>query len=318
VIVLFLPAILSRNWQLKVLALATAVLLWTVPRFDAQSSQVLEDVPVVVQLTDPNWAIVGDPVPATVTVTLSGPARELIAIGVEAPPVLVPMDQVVSEDTTVLLRTSWFRGSGREGVVVEDIRPDGISLNFEPTRLRRLPFSPSIEGSLPQGISLAGPPTAEPWDAEAFGPSSRFQGVDSLRLLPIDLALVDGTGPLASSVDTSGLGNLSISPLQAMVTVPTEPTAVREFQDLTLILPVVDRDPQLQARPTSINVVLVGPQSLLEGVEAGDLRVTIPPNRAGLSPGQEERVLLIVEGIPEYVEARADPVFVLLRRPVGQ
>jgi hypothetical protein len=103
-----------------------------------------------------------------------------------------------------------------------------------------------------------------------------------------------------------------------MVTVPTEPTAAKEFRGLALTLPVVDRDPQLQARQTSITVVLVGPQSLVEGVEAGDLRVTIPRSRAGLAPGQEERVVLVVEGIPEYVEARATPDWVLLRRPVGQ
>jgi hypothetical protein len=316
--VFFLPAILSRNWQLKVLALATAVLLWTVPRFEAQSSRVLEDVPVLVQLTDPDWAVVGDPTPATVSVTLSGSARELIAMGVEAPPVNVPVDQVGSADTTVLLRYAWFRGSSREGVVVEEIRPTAISLSLEPIRRHQLPFSPSIFGELPPGISLAGPPRAEPLFAEVFGPSSRFQGLDSLRLMPIDLALVDGTGSIVSPVDTSGLENLNILPLQAMVTVPTEPTGAREFQGLPLILPSVDRDPQLQARQTSINVVLVGPQSLVGSVEAGDLRVTIPMSRAGLSPGQEERVLLVVEGIPEYVEARATPDWVLLRRPVGQ
>ena len=317
-IVFFLPSVLSRNWQLKILALGTAVLLWTVPRFDAQSSQVLADVPVVIQLADPNWALAEDPAPATVSVTLSGPARELIAIGVEGPPVLVPIDQVFSEDTTVFFRNTWFRSGGREGVVVEGIRPDGVSLTFEPIQQRRIPFSPSVINALPQGLSLAGRPSAEPWDADVSGPLSRLQALDSLRLLPVDLGLVDGTGPIVSSVDTSGLGSLNIVTLQAEVTVPTEPTAAREFQDLPLILPVLARDPQLQARTSSINVILVGPQSFVEGVEAGDLRVTIPMNRAGLSPGEEEQVRLEVDGVPEYVEARLSPDWVLLRRPVGQ
>jgi YbbR domain-containing protein len=317
VTVFFLPAILSRNWQLKFLALSTAVLLWTVPRFDAQSSQVLENVPVLVQLTDPDWAILGEPVPSTVSVTLSGPARELIAIGVEALPVLVPIDQVSSQDTTVLFRNAWFRGSGREGVVVEGIRPEGISLAFEPILKRTLPFSPSIVGELPQGLSLVGVPRADPRNSEVFGPSSSFQGLDSLRLLPVDLALVDGTDSLVASVDTSGLGSLNILTLQTRISVPTEPTAAKEFRDLPVILPVLDRDPQLQIRQVSVTVVLVGPMSLVDGVEIGDLRVTIPMSRAGLSPGQEERVLLVVEGVPEYVEARANPDWVLLRRPAG-
>ena len=69
----FLPGILERNWQLKVLALAMAVLLWTVPRFEGQSSRVLDEIPVRVQLNDPNWALVGEPVPAEVTVPFGGP-----------------------------------------------------------------------------------------------------------------------------------------------------------------------------------------------------------------------------------------------------
>lgn len=313
----FLPTVLSRNWQLKVLALATAVLLWTVPRFEAQSSRVLVGIPVVVQLTDQNWALVGDPDPITVSVTLSGPARDLIALGVEAPPVLVPVDQVSSADTTVFLLNSWFRGSGRDGVVVEDIRPDAIGLSFETNVQKGIPFSPSIEGELPSGISLAGQPSVEPSVAEVYGPSSQVQGLDSLRLMPIDLALVDGTGSLVSDVDTMGMGSLSVQPLRAMVTVPTEPTAVREFPDLSLILPVMDSDPQLQVRQSSISVVLVGPRSLVERVEAEDLRVTIPLSRAVLSPGQEREVLLVVDGFPEYVEATANPKWVTLRRPVG-
>ena len=60
----FIPGIFSKNWQLKLLATSVAVLLWTVPRFETQSTQVLEDIPIVVDLTDPRWALVGPPTPA--------------------------------------------------------------------------------------------------------------------------------------------------------------------------------------------------------------------------------------------------------------
>ncbi len=314
----FLPGILTKNWQLKVSAVAMAVLLWTVPRFEAQSSQVLEDIPVRVQLSDPNWVLVGDPSPAVVSITLSGPARDLIALGVERAPVFVPMDEVFSGDTTVLLRPSWFRGSGRDGVVVEELRPALVSLSFERIEERRIAFSASVFGELPEGISLAGPLEITPAAAAVFGAASRFEGVDSLRLMPMDLSLVEGPGPFLLEVDTVGLEGLDILPLEASVEIPTEPTTAREFFDQLLLLPSLDSDPQLQTRPSSVRVVLMGARSLVEGVDPGALRVTIPTGRISLAPGEEERVVVVVEGVPELVEYRVIPDWVLLRRPAGQ
>ena len=314
----FLPGVLSRNWQLKVSALAMAVLLWTVPRFDAQSSQVLEDIPIRVQLSDPNWALVGDPSPGVITVTLSGPARELIALGIERPPVQIPMDEVFSADTTVPLRPSWFRGSGRDGVVVEDLRPGAVSLTFEPIEEQFVPFSASLSGELPPGISLAGPAVITPAAARVFGPASRFEGVDSLRLFPVDLNRVDGSGPLPVGVDTTGLVGLDVLTLQVSLEVPTEATTAREFPGMVLVLPTLASDPQLQARPAAVTLVLMGAQSLVDGVDPEDLSVSVPTGRANLAPGGEERLGVVVVGVPEFVEYRVIPDWVLLRRPVGR
>lgn len=312
------PRILARNWQLKASALAMAVLLWTVPRFDAQGSRVLEDVPVRVQLNDPLWTLVGEATPATITVTLSGPARELLAIGVDRPPVLIPMDEVLSEDTTVLLRPSWFRGSGRDGVVVEDLTPGAVRLSFEAIDQQPIPFSVSLFGDLPPGLSLAGPPEITPPVASVFGPASRFVGLDSIELISLDLSTIDTSGPTTLPVDSSALRDLNILPLEASVVIPTEATAAREFSDVTVELPPLSSDPQLQARPASVSLVLLGARTLVEGIDPGTLTVTIPSTRAGLAPGQEERVVVVVEGLPPFVEFRATPDWVTLRRPVGR
>ena len=141
-----LPRIFTKNWQLKISAVGMAVLLWTVPRFEEQSSQILEDIPVRVDLTDPGWALVGDPSPAVVSVTLSGPARDLFALGLDRPPVLVPIGEVVSGDTTVVLGTSWFSFSGRDGVVVEGLSPRAVTLSFEEIQGHRVAFLAPLSG----------------------------------------------------------------------------------------------------------------------------------------------------------------------------
>jgi YbbR domain-containing protein len=314
----FVPKVISKNWQLKVSALAMAVLLWTVPRFDAQGSRVLDDVPVRVQLTDPNWALVGEPSPAEVSVTLSGPARELIAIGVDDPPLVIPLDEVATEDTTVRLRTSWFLGTGRDGVLVEDIRPGAVQVALERIQERRLPVALPVFGALTQGRSVAGPAEINPGVVTVFGPTSRFEGMDSVPLSPLDLARVQDGDSVTLLVDTAGLPGLQVLPLQATVTIPTEATSTREFADLPIRLPALETAPPLQARPARVTVLLVGARSLVNGVDPASLTVTIPPALASLAPGQEESVVLVVEGVPEFVEVHVNPDWVLLRRPVGQ
>jgi len=314
----FLPGILTKNWQLKLAALAMAVLLWTVPRFEVPSSQVLDDIPVRVDLNDPEWSLVGDPSPSTVSVIVSGPARELIRLGVDRPPILVPIDEISSPDTTVRLRDSWFRFSERDGVVVEDLRPGLVTLSFERIVERRIPFSVPLFGELPQGLSRAGPPVITEPSAVVYGPASRLERLDSLRLVPLDLSRLEESGPFLLEVDTAGLHELDVIPVQASVSIPTEPTIARELPDQRLQLPRMESDPQLQAQRSSVTVVLLGARSLVEAVDAGSLVVTIPTGRVNLAPGQEERVMVVVEGVPELVEARTRPELVLLRRPVGQ
>ena len=120
-------------------------------------------------------------------------------------------------------------------------------------------------------------------------------------------------------MDTAGLSGLDILTLEAAVTFPTEPTAVREFPDQVVRLPVLGSEPQLSAQPSSVTVILSGARSLVEAVRPEDLRVTIPVSQATLEPGQEQQAVVVVEGVPELVDYQvATRGWVLLRRPVGQ
>lgn len=313
----FFPGIVTKNWQLKAAALAMAVLLWTVPRFEGQSSQTLQNVPVTVDLSDLDWARVGEPSPPMVNVTVSGPARELIALGIDPPAVVIPMTDLSSGDTTVMLRPSWFRGYGRPGVVVEDLRPGAVHLTFEEVEQRPIPLAARLTGQLPQGLSRSGQVVITPRETAVFGPASRLQAMDSVRLVPFDLSRVSGEGSHVVPVDTAGLEGLRFLNLEATLEVPVETTMAREFTDRPLVLPPPDSGPPLQARPASVRVVLVGARSLVENLDPETIIVSIPANQATLAPGEEVRVGVEVEGVPEFVDYRVTPDWVLLRRPAG-
>jgi YbbR domain-containing protein len=311
------PRIFTKNWQLKLLAVAVAVMLWTVPRFEVQRTQILENIPVEVGLSDPEWTLVSHS-PSSVSVTVSGPARDLIALEFNRPPVLVPVVEVHSSDTTVALSNSWFRIPGLEGVVVEQISPGGVNLTFEEIVDRRVALYVPLYGELPDSISLAGPPEIMPPAASVMGAASRVEEVDSIRLIPINLATVTGPDTLHQLVDTAGFEGLDFLTEEASVVLPIEATELREFSDRGLELPRMASDPQLQARPAVVTVVVFGAGSLLERLDPGAVRAVIPATAATLPPGEEERVLVFVDGVPPPLRYRVVPESVLLRRPVGQ
>jgi YbbR domain-containing protein len=312
-----LPGFLARHWQLKISALAMAVLLWTVPRFEAISSEVLEAVPVRVQLDDPRYARLGSPDPATIRVTLSGPTGELLRV--ERPPVWIQVDSVVSRDTTILLTRSMVRmPAGVEGVVVEELSPDTVRLTFEEIIDRTLVLVSRTKGTLPDGLSQAGPIEVAPEIAKVSGPESRLVGLDSLFLMPLDLGQVRGSGPFIQPADTSGLQLTGIFPAQATLQVWVEETKEREFPNLPYVLLKSDSSPRIQSSPATVTVTLRGARSLVDAVAADGLRVIVPLVAVSfLSPGQETQVDPVVEGVPPFVEARVTPEWVTLRRPVG-
>jgi hypothetical protein len=316
-----LPGFLTRHWQLKLSAVAMAVLLWTVPEFEAQREEELT-APVRVHLTPPTrYAALGDPDPATVQVRLFGPTRELLNL--EAALVLVQIDSVSSRDTTVLLIPDMvqIRPPRVEGVVeVEVLEPSSVNISFEEIIDGTTVLVAAPEGTLPDSLSQAGPIEISPEVVRVSGPESRVTMLDSLPLAPLDLSQVVSSEGIVLPVDRTGLEEygLVFSPAVATVRVPLEETFTREIPDLLFEVPSVDSGPPIRSTPSRVTVTLVGARSLVERVDPSRLTVTSPSGPAAvLTPGQEIQVAPVVQGLPDLVEARVSPTQVTLRRPVG-
>jgi hypothetical protein len=129
---------------------------------------------------------------------------------------------------------------------------------------------------------------------------------------------VTGPDTLHQLVDTAGFEGVDFLTEEASVVLPIEATQLMEFSDQALELPRMASDPQLQARPAVVTVVVSGAGSLLERLDPEAIRAVIPATAATLPPGEEERVLVFVDGVPPPLRYRVVPESVLLRRPVGQ
>jgi len=315
--VTIVPGFVTRHWQLKLSALGMAVLLWTVPGFEAPREEVHYGVTVLVPRNDTAYALLGAPDPPTIRVTLSGPAGELLRVGRLT--VSIPINPVDSIHMTVRLSSSMVGiPAGLEGVRVEELNPDTVKLTFEEIIDRSLRLVPRTQGDLPEGLSQAGPIRVTPEFAGVSGPESRLEGMDSLLLIPLDLGQVRESGTHVQRGDTSGLGLTGLSPAQATIEIQVDSTGERSFPNLSYTVPTLPSGPQIQRSPATVTVTLIGARSLVEAVGPDRIRVTLPSEAlSSLLPGQEAEVYPVVEGVPPLVEVEVTPKWVTLRRPTG-
>lgn len=309
----FLPELLSRNWTLKLAALGIAVLLWTAVRVEAPDRQSLPGVPVRIQLDDPGWAMVGDPSPPTVELRVGGPGRALFQLALNPPSLVIPVDQVHVGDTTIAVRRDWVRIQDRPGVVVEDVQPSTVRLSFEPLENAAVPLVVPTTGDLDEELALAGELSTNPAVVRVSGPRSRVRELDSIPLRPLDLGGVDGTGThrMELAVDTTGLSDLSFSPLEATVSVRVDDRVERVVEGV----PVTLEAEGLLVQPPAMDVILRGPRSLLESGGSIEVSLAVPESALeGIGGAEDRRVQVEVRGLPDFVRALPASDSVLVRR----
>lgn len=312
-----LSGLVGHNWTLKASALGIALLLWVAVRVDAPNRHEMTNVPVRVELQDPMWALLEDPTPSTVLVRLSGPSGELIRIVGERPSVVIPLDEVTSADTTVMLRTQWLRVQDRAGVVVEGIQPAAVRLLLEPVERLSLPPAPRLEGAPPGRLALAAPPATDPTELRVIGPRSRVAALDSVPLLSVDLSSLAGSGGVAVAVDTSRTRGLTVQPTEVEVLIELEERIERVVSGLPVVLPETLRpfEEELTLEPATGSVILEGARSVVEGFDPRALRLVIQVDEDGLpGPGEEAAFRLRIEGLGPLLEARLQRNEVVLAR----
>lgn len=124
------PGMLIHNWQLKLAALALAVMLWVVVSAEQTSSQWIP-VPVEVVAGNPNR--VGEPraTPAEVMVRFSGPGREMWELVMRRPRLLLPVREVYTGERVYVVRPDMVRIPGGPSLEVRDVRPARVRVHLD-------------------------------------------------------------------------------------------------------------------------------------------------------------------------------------------
>ena len=305
-----------RNWRLKLAALGLSVFLWALVQTEPRtSSESFQRVPVRIELTDTLWTLAGPPTPTEVELQLSGSSRDIIRLDREGTALNIPISQVGTPDTSVFLDRDWVELGQSTGLTVEFISPAMIEIVFEPTVTRTLPIATRVYGDLRENLALASSVGLAPVSVRVRGSESQVSQLDSIWLERFDLGTVEKSGVFSVAIDTVGLSGAFVFPDVVTMGLNVEDDIERVLQGFSVQFDAERIGADVTIEPVVVEVRFSGPKSLVNTLDPSLLRVWVSPeDLEGILPGEERRVPLRLEGIPEFVTAVPETSAVTAKR----
>lgn len=294
------------NFGLKVLSLATALLLWIVVAGEETVERGLR-VPLELQQLPTGIELNGD-VPSTVDVRVRGGSGTL--------------SRVLAGDVVAVLDLRTARVGRRVfpltsdqvrvpfGVDVVQITPSAIAMEFELSATRQLPVAPAVDGRPAPGY-IIGTKTADPPTVEVIGPESAVKRASEVVTESVSVA---GARDHIRDTVTLGLLDPSLrltSTRSAVVTVQILPAPIEKtFRSRPIHLRNVSPGLTAQAEPAMVDVSLRGSRDALQRFEADD--VTAYVDLGGLGAGTYQ-LTVHADAVRDVGVTRVEPTTVEIR-----
>jgi hypothetical protein len=313
------PRVLVHNWRLKLTALGLSVLLWALVQTEPRSAETVPEVPVVLEVSDTSWTPASrGPVPGAVELRLSGPAREIIRLARRGTTVRIPIPEVGSPDTVVVLRRDWVVLGEGTGLSVESFSPASVRVFLERAIVTLVPLAIRTEGTLPPHLALSQTIGLNPSHVRVRGPASRVEELDSVRLRPLALGRVSVSGVFDLPLDTTSLGGLTVEPMSATLGIQVDQKVERRITGVPVIAMAEGDGSTVQVDPTVVSVTLTGAQSLVTAVDPADIRALVAPALIeDLALDETRRVAVRVDGVHSSLITVAVTDEVFVRRVTG-
>jgi YbbR domain-containing protein len=209
-----LPGILTRNWPLKLAALALAVILWVFVAAEETTSQL---VVVRVDVELPTDVALARPAPV-VRALVTGPGRELIKLHANPPVIRAAMPPGAGPPRwRIAVSPSDVQISRSARVSIQDIDPR--TLEFEVDRVIRRDVPVAVRGVLEaeSGFAIARPLVISPALVRVTGPRSVVMAVDSFVTEPVEIRGVTGSFERTVALDTASRPLLRVTPREVTV-----------------------------------------------------------------------------------------------------
>ncbi len=300
-----MPALLRRvaeNWKLKLLAFAMGVLLWVVVSAEQVSSEWIW-VPLQLQVTDPNYQLVGSDAPEEVQVRFTGPGRDLLDLALRRPPLRLTVNTVEEPIETLTLDPRMVQLPGQVSVNALDVRPSSVRLEFVRMESVEAPVRVRISAEIGPGWALSDTVQVDPERVLVSGPAERVRGVREVSTVPLQLSESDTIFDRAVPLDTTELRGLDLSVRSVNVSGRIDRLIERTLQGVA-----VDVGPGVEIAPRAVSVTLRGPERAVQAVLPGTFRVVVSIDEIPSQiPPTGVLVPLRLAGLGSGVEATITP-----------
>ena len=255
---------MTSNLGLKAVSFALAGLLWFAIAGE-KTSEMGISVPVELQNVPKDLELTGDTV-NSVEVRLRASPGIIQRLGPGEVSARLDLKGATEGERIIHLTNDTIRVPF--GIQVVQISPSMITLNFERTLQKLVPVRPRMVGRPAQGFEVA-EITSEPAEVRIAGPKSRVQEVESAFTEPIS---VEAAQASVSDSVSLGIEDPMLRILdRSRVQVTAKLRGARERRTLQ-DLPIRVRGGSLAARPTTADVVVSGPASVMARLKAADVR----------------------------------------------
>lgn len=173
----------AQTWGLRLLALVIAIGLWLAISVEKREARGQRAVEASVLYNNPQGMVILDPV-QRLTVILSGPDRQIA--GLDPLQVSVRVDLADTKPGPHTVNIGADDVSMPQGLRVESVAPNQVSLELDEKVTRRLPIRPTMVGE-PAAGAIPGEPEAVPAEMQVEGPKSKLDGIEELATSPISL-----------------------------------------------------------------------------------------------------------------------------------
>jgi len=212
----FFRRYVARDLLLKVIALVSAVLLWSA----VSREPVVEtaySVPVELHQMPPNLEITTSGIPLA-QVRLRGPERRIRQLAAADVHPIISLTGSGSGEHTYDLTASQVRVP--YGIEVVQVTPSQIRIGFDLSLVRQIEIHPRITGHFEKGSGVLRV-TADPAAITVIGPQARVQAANIAITDPIDVTAVQGTATFTTNAYVPDPLVRELKPEQIHVTVVT-------------------------------------------------------------------------------------------------
>lgn len=214
----FFQRYVAHNLLLKLVALVSAVLLWSA----VSREPVVEtayNVPIELHQVPPNLEITTASIPLA-QVRLRGPERRIRQLAAADVHAIINLAGAGTGEHTYDLIASQVRVP--YSIEVVQVMPSEIRIGLDRSLIRQIEIHPRVTGQFEKGFGVL-QVTADPVTISVIGPQARVQAASAAITDPIDVSQVRGTATLTTTAYVPDPLVREIRPEQIHVTVVTGP-----------------------------------------------------------------------------------------------